>query len=229
MAAFRWDNTRVAGPLPNRLFHFTSAKHALDDLRNRRLKIAQFDDLNDPFELKCVDLSGDGHEAAFDRFKAEMALKFGVVCFNERWDNILHWSHYADRHRGACLGFDVSGSVEKFGPVNYKPDKLSFPSDPSHLDKSFVWELLRTKFEEWVYEHEWRVFARLQDGTWSDCAKRLLYFAEFSDELVLREVILGADSPVQPCEIHEAIRDYPDPGAIAVRRIQLSTAAFKGT
>src|SRR5271154_5959350 len=110
--------------LPNRRYHFTSAEYALDNLRNRRLKIAQFDDLNDPFELKSVDLSGAGHAAEFDQFKAKMALKFGVLCFNEKWDDILHWSHYADRHRGACLGFDVSGSSDKFGRVEYKRDKI---------------------------------------------------------------------------------------------------------
>jgi hypothetical protein len=61
---------------PKRLYHFTTAKYAFDDLRNRRLKIAQFNDLNDPFELRSVDLSGPGDEFAFDRFIEEMAPRF---------------------------------------------------------------------------------------------------------------------------------------------------------
>jgi hypothetical protein len=34
-----------------RLYHYLSEKHALDDLENKRLKIARIEDLNDPFEL----------------------------------------------------------------------------------------------------------------------------------------------------------------------------------
>jgi hypothetical protein len=42
-----------------RLYHFTAAKFALDDLQHARLKIAQISDLNDPFELRCMDTSGE--------------------------------------------------------------------------------------------------------------------------------------------------------------------------
>jgi len=84
-------------------------------LRNRRLKIAQLDDLNDPFELKSVNLCNPAHSLAFDGtethegFKAEMARRYGVLCFSEDKTDVLQWAHYADRHRGICLGFDVSG------------------------------------------------------------------------------------------------------------------------
>jgi hypothetical protein len=37
-----------------RVYHFLSNKNAIDDLTHRRLKIATFDDLNDPFELWAV-------------------------------------------------------------------------------------------------------------------------------------------------------------------------------
>jgi len=67
----------------NRLYHFTAAKYAFDNLRNRRLKIAQLDDLNDPFELKSVNLCNPVHAQAFDGidkfefegFKAGMARR----------------------------------------------------------------------------------------------------------------------------------------------------------
>ena len=37
-----------------RAYHFVSFSHGLDDLRQRHLKIAQIDDLNDPFELFAI-------------------------------------------------------------------------------------------------------------------------------------------------------------------------------
>src|SRR5215470_3036284 len=117
---------------PNRLYHFTTAKFAMDDLRNRRLKIAQFDDLNDPFELKSVNLCDPNHARAFDGievigfagFKAEIAQRYGVLCFSESKTDVLQWAHYADRHRGICLGFEVSGAQAKFGRVRYKTHRL---------------------------------------------------------------------------------------------------------
>src|SRR5260370_2192350 len=73
----------------NHLYHFTTAKFALDDLRNKRLKIAQFDDLNDPFELKSVNLCNPVHAQAFDGieeknfegYKAAVARLWGGLSF----------------------------------------------------------------------------------------------------------------------------------------------------
>jgi hypothetical protein len=46
---------------------------------------------------------------------------------------------------------------------------------------------LSTKFEHWVYENEVRVFVQLDHAT----AEHGLFFYEFSEDLVLEEVILG--------------------------------------
>ena len=56
-----------------RVYKFLHAKWALDDLDKRRLKIATFDDLNDPFELWPVDLSNPMVRFAFSKVKEEMA------------------------------------------------------------------------------------------------------------------------------------------------------------
>ena len=115
--------------LPERLYHFTEAKHGLDDLRNRRLKIAQFNNLNDPFELRSVDLSDPTNKLAFDLWIMEIAPRFGLLCFSQNWKAIPQWSHYAERHRGVCLGFDVSGAPDMFGSVCYEPRRKKFPED----------------------------------------------------------------------------------------------------
>ena len=77
-----------------------------------------------PFELKSVNLCNPLHARAFDGnqyfdgYKAEVARRWGVLCFSEDKSDVLQWSHYADRHQGMCLGFDVSGAQAKFGRVN---------------------------------------------------------------------------------------------------------------
>src|SRR4029077_1056950 len=90
-----------------RVYHFLSAGHALEHIEKKRIKISEIDQLNDPFELWCV--SQDDHQvrAALREYKKEMSKRFGLICFCEDWYNTLLWSHYADKHRGMCLGFDV--------------------------------------------------------------------------------------------------------------------------
>src|SRR6218665_1281944 len=50
--------------------------------------------------------------------------RLGILCLSERWDSILMWSHYADLHKGYCVGFHEnklreSGLFGKGGPVIY--------------------------------------------------------------------------------------------------------------
>ncbi len=212
----------------NHLYHFTTAKFALDNLRNKRLKIAQFDDLNDPFELKSVNLCNPLHAQAFDGteyyegYKSEMSRKFGVLCFSENKSDLLQWSHYADRHKGICLGFDVSASEEKFGPVSYVDKRFPFPDKPG---EAFMLKLLRTKCVAWTYEREWRVFLELRDRVWSEGAGRYLYFADFGPELVLRDVILGAASKTPVSKVFQAMQGYAE--LARVSRMQLSCSRFE--
>lgn len=42
-----------------------------------------------------------------------MSEKYGLLCFCETWQSPLLWNHYADRHKGICLGFDVRETVLK--------------------------------------------------------------------------------------------------------------------
>ncbi len=212
----------------NRLYHFTAAKYAFDNLRNRRLKIAQLDDLNDPFELKSVNLCNPIHAQAFDGtdnfegYKAEMARLYGVLCFSEDKADVLQWAHYADRHKGICLGFDVSGSEEKFGRVQYVAERFPFPERP---DLAFSWKLLSTKSVAWKYEKEWRVFLRLKEGIWNQGAGRVLYFADFGAELALQEVILGSANKNAASEVSDAIQGYPE--TVRVARMHLSCSTFE--
>jgi hypothetical protein len=205
-----------------RLYHFTVAKFALEDIANRTLKVAQFEDLNDPFELQCVELKTKEQEIAFDLYKADMAVRFGILCFSQRWDRILQWSHYADRHRGICLGFDVPNLQSKFGEVKYRGHKLAFPP---RLDMSFSWRMLRTKYSGWSYEEEWRGFVDLKETTQKECDGRTLHFAAFADELILREVILGAGNRGSVDEIRDALRGFNP--QVQLSRIHMSAEMFR--
>lgn len=143
--------------MPVRAYHLTSATHALSDLRNRRLKIATFDDLNDPFELWAVARPNAALRRGLRCWKEQIARTFGVLCFSKTWHNPLLWSHYADRHHGIAFGFDINSDMAK--EVTYTQRRPLF----NRADELTLHTLLYTKHLESQYEKEIRVFARLDE------------------------------------------------------------------
>lgn len=94
-----------------------------------------------------------------------------VSCFGTKNDSILMWSHYANKHKGACIEFDVDDS--NFHLINYSkriPDfkltnmlKVYFGHeligesiDTSDSRYKYLSDPLLTKSDEWVYEGEVR-------------------------------------------------------------------------
>ena len=88
-------------------YHFLPANYGLTNLQRRHLKVATIPELNDPFELLCLDLSDPELRRAMRAWKATIGRCFGLLCFSRTWRNPVQWSHYADRHRGVCLGFEL--------------------------------------------------------------------------------------------------------------------------
>ncbi len=95
----------------------------------------------------------------------------GVFCLTEKSDNLLMWSHYADRHRGFCIEFNglklndfilIKSRKEK--PISlldvvYNKELPSIPMGNKAVDLDDLLKFLRTKYEGWKYEDEWRIIA----------------------------------------------------------------------
>ncbi|MCI0427560.1 MAG: DUF2971 domain-containing protein [Nitrospiraceae bacterium] len=178
------------------VYHFVNAHYGLDDLRNRRLKIARIMELNDPFEFLGVDLSDREFRRALRETKAELSTTKGILCFSKTWSNPVLWGHYADKHRGVCLGFEVPSSV--LGKVEYVDSRLP---RPDVLDEAFMKKLLFTKFSHWQYEQEYRVYVTLEEDIDG------LYYSEFSGQLTLKRVIVGDQSSITRAEVSGALVD----------------------
>lgn len=176
-----------------RLFHFTSARYGLEALRDNRLKVARIEELNDPFEFFGIAVDRDGRRE-LTRFKSAYDKEFGVVCLSADWKHPLLWGHYADKHRGIALGFDVYMNIAV--EIDYLDRRLTleeFGLRSLHdLDEKSMLRLLTMKFKAWEYEAEWRLHVALKDkDTVSD-----LYFVEFGPQMRLAEVIIGDRSTV---------------------------------
>lgn len=171
-----------------RAFHLLPSEWGLAAIRNKRIKIARFADLNDPFELLGANLRDKGERAAFRRWKSQISEMYGLLCFSKNWISPLLWSHYGQRHYGLCLGFDLPH--EKIVTVTYQDKRIELQDDA--LNEATIMQFLSTKFAEWSYESEVRVVTDLSEMDPRDGN----YYADFDDELTLREVIVGALSEV---------------------------------
>jgi len=175
-----------------RVYHVTSAHHAVNDLALRRLKVARLAELNDPFEFMWVMWR---HLDLRDTVQAWKSLYDGLVgflCFSSDWTNPVLWSHYGDKHRGVCLGFDVPRS--EVTAISYEARRLDveLPSTVTRLPEQLERQLLYTKYEHWSYERELRM-SLLPAQLPSEGSLR---FCPFSSSLALREVILGDQCPL---------------------------------
>lgn len=194
-----------------RAYHFVSLPYGLDDLRRRRLKISQLNDLNDPFELWAIAQSDRRVRQALKETKERMARDYGLLCFGLDWHNPVLWSHYADRHRGLALGFDVDDNMLK--PVLYRKTRPILKA----IDMTVADSLLFTKYFDWNYEHEARIFTALNDKD----VQTGLYFADFNEQLILREVIAGPACAASLNDLRDAI------GSIARVKFTKARLAFK--
>ncbi len=163
-----------------RAYKFLTEEFALKSLRERRIKISQYDDLNDPFDLIPFDLSDKIKRRAMRDAIRQLTADHGLVCLSAGWRDPVIWAHYSDKHRGICLGFDVKEQNVK--RVEYVPERLPFPDEPGPKDSD---TMLFTKFDNWAYEQEIRAWANLDDEDHGH------YYKDFDESFRLAEVIVG--------------------------------------
>ncbi|SCX76959.1 DUF2971 domain-containing protein [Nitrosospira sp. Nsp13] len=186
-----------------RVFHFVNAEFGLENLRRRRLKIATLHELNDPFELLGINLADESLRRAIGAMKNQMASTRGLLCFSRDWHNPVQWSHYAEKHTGICLGFDVPDEI--LSEVSYSRRRFVIQPecfrDSSKIDITTAKQVLFTKYSHWRYENEIRCFVTLEE---KDTEKNM-YFADFSDKLHLTTVIVGARSAITRADLQTAL------------------------
>jgi hypothetical protein len=145
--------------------------------------------------LAPYDLSAPAVRHAFWATRELLGQENGLICFSASWQNPVIWAHYADKHQGVCLGFDIpritgDGDKDIAKRVTYISRALRFPEGfltlPQHRQLKYVNRIPFTKFKHWAYEKEIRVWGRLsneEDG---------LHFFEFEQRMRLVEVRVGA-------------------------------------
>jgi hypothetical protein len=206
-----------------RVYHFLNETYAVADISLRRLKVSRFNGLNDPFELLAADLLDPRHRTAFQRFKNELNETKGMISFSKSWGNPLLWGHYADCHRGMALGFDIPDDF--LSPVIYTKQRAKIEFDEQErkvLDGDRVIDkVTRTKFSDWQYEEEYRMFIGLDEAK----SEAGLHFVDFSDKLALCEVIVGLNCTLPIARVKQLLNG--DLSEVRVKKAGLALRHFK--
>ena len=88
-----------------------------------------------------------------------------VVCFTESNTNLPMWTHYAVKHSGVCLEYDIpkignAYFIDRMFPVFYVkelPNGIKLPVEENINREASSDYLLLHKLDDWSYEKEWRL------------------------------------------------------------------------
>ena len=160
-------------------------------------------------------------EAPPEEREAVMDHAFRVVCFSsseaQPLDEILLWSHYADKHRGVRIGFEFPAELTRafrISPITYQDVRVAVDLTNDSEEKSVKAALLqstKTKSRAWAYEKEYRLMTVLNFCVVERDAKgNAIELLSFEREWV-RRIDFGARCDRQTRnDILEIVRkDYP--------------------
>src|SRR5262249_2317172 len=142
--------------------------------------------------------------------------------FSANWTSPVLWSHYAARHRGISLGFDLNRSMGE--RVRYErariPGTVTDVAQLPTLSDEMKKQLACTKFAHWEYENEVRVFIELDKAV----AEGGLHYRRFDDDLQLKEVIVGQSCPLSLVELRRFVSAaYP---SVVTFQARLAVSTF---
>ena len=139
---------------------------------------------------------------------AKSINEFRILCLSEKYNDILMWSHYADKHRGFVLQFDTEVLLQSFSPrpqeIFYPPEE-SYPSIKDFNEKGCMNMFLITKSSHWAYEKEWRILMHIEDEDNPEEEGKVYRF----EKGLITGIIFGCEmkSP-EKTEISEWVREY---------------------
>lgn len=150
-----------------------------------------------------------------------------ISCFSRTWSNIIMWSHYADDHKGFCIGFDAYELQTYFGN---KLRTMLYSKDFTRIDycqdeKAALDNMFSTKFIEWSYEEEERLILP-KSGKVGD------YKFLTSDDGIfdipsnlIRQVFIGVNNQISRDEIRNEVGEIGR-HRVKINKLKKSNSAF---
>lgn len=127
----------------------------IDVITNGKLYLSLPKSFNDPYD--CIIYRNPNYRK--NKIFAKVLDKVRIACFSKDNDSILMWSHYANSHKGICIGYQLT---EKFLVENNVCfDEIIYKNsyEPDKNFKSVFHESFFVKNDIWEYENEYRLLS----------------------------------------------------------------------
>lgn len=157
-----------------KLYNYTKInKNTIRNILDEEFWLGHPNTFNDPIDPPIKILEDDKHKYIIEHIR--------IGCLSLKNNNSLMWSHYADKHEGMCIEYDLKDFLEsnignisiikvnytgeiinEQGNIKIHRNRLSLPdeneSDSYNLSISNeLIDILSTKSKEWEYEKEYRI------------------------------------------------------------------------
>lgn len=180
-------------------FNYTSInKNTIKLIKNHGLWLSHTNNFNDPVDpsIKLFNRNSGEYDYLLDSIK--------VACLTTDNKNTVMWGHYADKHRGICIEYDISPLLDKnrndflIRKINYDKtaiinENIANINNIELYDLNLLMDLFSIKSKEWEYENEYRILyydrERRKNGLVIPLTIKSIYFGaetpEDDKELIL--------------------------------------------
>lgn len=156
----------------------------LSTLKEKKIWMSKFRNLNDPYEYKCMYLEEEKLKEKgwpidnLNGYLEEMKNVYNIASFTTNLvDNMPMWAHYSNNHHGFCIEYHVLVGKAVY-PISYEEDRFSVSTTITRIfeavdkiekgiintaDKEFQFCMTMIthfgliKHNTWSYENEYRV------------------------------------------------------------------------
>lgn len=167
-----------------KLFHILHKKGLFPPSKNLTIK---------EFEKHLFDEYQDFKYSHVDNINKKLKEQIVFISLSEHQDIPLLWSHYADSHRGVCIGYNILDSEYEFfeeicHPIFYV-DESDFTEEINKMyeeDRNklkLLEEPFLVKSKDWSYECEWRLLLDKNRLKVTSLIKNLSNFKKIKDGL----------------------------------------------
>jgi hypothetical protein len=164
----------------------------------------------------------------------DFLMKNGILCLSACNNSILMWSHYANYHKGFCIGFknNIGLPQHLIKQVSYAKtinnDFVSFflfsqtaTKEEAHdnLLKTFIF----TKYIDWQYEQEWRMIGEQGLAIYPpDCIDHIIFGLKMpiEERNTIRYILKNKN-----VTFFEAVKSK-EPFSIEIRPINVTTSDY---
>lgn len=111
----------------NSLYNYTRVnKDTLRSILNNTLWCSNTKNFNDPVDPYIRNFRKEEQNQFYDY----LLEKIKIACLTTHNDNTLMWSHYADKHQGICIEYDINNVIDKTNiilkKIGYNKKAISF-------------------------------------------------------------------------------------------------------